>query len=176
MMSFVAKPRKLSTSLILWTCLISGTTASIYFYNWYRNIEVRFPIIHVLRNITHISIIFFISRIILLTCTLKQGASAIFHLSIILQLSPRCSYYNHVLGVLEIRLMKFRKYRWLTTANWSIIMGPCRYLSESHLGLYSLRRRLISIEIPIINLRRSSDRLMFIMGISISVRRCLRSE
>ena len=45
------------------------------------------------------------------------------------------------------------------------------------LGLYSLRRRrLISIGIPMINLRRSSDRLRFIMGIPIPVRRRLLSE
>ena len=45
------------------------------------------------------------------------------------------------------------------------------------LGLYSLRRRrLISIGIPIINLRRSSDRLRFVMGIPIPVRRRLLSE
>ena len=45
------------------------------------------------------------------------------------------------------------------------------------LGLYSLRKhRLISIGIPIINLRRSSDRLRFIMGIPIPVRRRLLSE
>ena len=48
-------------------------------------------------------------------------------------------------------------------------------LSDStthHQGLYSLRRRrLIGIGIPIINLRRSSDRLRFIMGIPIPVRR-----
>ena len=44
-------------------------------------------------------------------------------------------------------------------------------------GLYSLRRRrLIGIGIPIINLRRSDDRLMFIMGISILIRRCHLSE
>ena len=44
------------------------------------------------------------------------------------------------------------------------------------LGLYSLRRRrLISIGIPIINLRRSSDRLRFFMGIPIPVRRRLLS-
>ena len=47
------------------------------------------------------------------------------------------------------------------------------------LGLYSLRRRrLSSIAIPIINLRRSSDRLRFIMGIlgiPIPVRRRLLS-
>ena len=44
-------------------------------------------------------------------------------------------------------------------------------------GLYSLRRRrLISIGIPIINLRRSWDRLRFIMGIPIPVRRRLLSE
>ena len=45
------------------------------------------------------------------------------------------------------------------------------------LGLYSLRRRrLIGIEIPIINLRRSDDRLRFIMGIPILIRRRLLSE
>ena len=45
------------------------------------------------------------------------------------------------------------------------------------LGLYSLRRRcLISIGIPIINLRRSSDRLRFIMGIPIPIRLRLLSE
>ena len=50
------------------------------------------------------------------------------------------------------------------------------FLSE-HLGLYSLRRRrLTSIGIPIINLRRSDDRLRFIMGIPILIRRCLLSE
>ena len=44
--------------------------------------------------------------------------------------------------------------------------------SSAVLGLYSLRRRrLISIGIPIINLRWSSDRLRFIMGIPIPVRR-----
>ena len=43
-------------------------------------------------------------------------------------------------------------------------------------GLYSLRRhRHISIGIPIINLRRSSDRLRFIMGIPIPIRRRLLS-
>ena len=44
-------------------------------------------------------------------------------------------------------------------------------------GLCSLRRRrLISIGIPIINLRRSSDRLRFIMGIPIPIRGHLLSE
>ena len=42
---------------------------------------------------------------------------------------------------------------------------------EQHTGLYSLRRRrLISIGIPIINLRRSSDHLRFSIGIPIPVR------
>ena len=51
-----------------------------------------------------------------------------------------------------------------------------RNLRHWGLGLYSLRRRhLISIGIPIINLRRSSDRLRFIIGIPILVR-CLLSE
>ena len=45
------------------------------------------------------------------------------------------------------------------------------------LGFYSLRRRrFISIGIAIINLRRSSDRLRFIMGIPIPIRRRLLSE
>ena len=44
-------------------------------------------------------------------------------------------------------------------------------------GLYSIIRcRLIGIGIPIINLRRLSDRLRFIMGIPIPIRWCLLSE
>ena len=44
-------------------------------------------------------------------------------------------------------------------------------------GLYSLRRRrLMGIGIPMINLRRSDDRLRFIMGIPILIRRHLLSE
>ena len=44
----------------------------------------------------------------------------------------------------------------------------------SSLGLYSQRRRrLTGIGIPIINLRRSDDRLRFIMGIPILIRRRL---
>ena len=44
-------------------------------------------------------------------------------------------------------------------------------------GLYPLKRhRLTGIAIPIINPRRSDDRLMFIMGIPIPIRRCLLSE
>ena len=58
-----------------------------------------------------------------------------------------------------------------TTEIGSILLG------SKHQGLYSLwRRRLISIGIPIINLRRSSDRLRFIVGIPIPVRRRLLSE
>ena len=50
-------------------------------------------------------------------------------------------------------------------------------LNLGPLGLYSLRRRrLISIGIPFINRRRSSDRLRFTMGIPIPVRRRLLSE
>ena len=53
----------------------------------------------------------------------------------------------------------------------------CNTLGNPHLpGLYSLRRRrLISIGILIINLRRSSDGLRLIMGIPIPVRRRLLS-
>ena len=47
----------------------------------------------------------------------------------------------------------------------------------SYLGLYSLRRhRLTGIGIPIINLRRSDDRLRFITGIPILIRWRLLSE
>ena len=50
-------------------------------------------------------------------------------------------------------------------------------LHKIHQGLYSLIRcHLISIGISIINLRRSSDRLWFIMGIPIPVRRHLLSK
>ena len=51
------------------------------------------------------------------------------------------------------------------------------YSSRWHLCLYSLRRRhLITIGIPITNLRRSSDRLRFVLGIPIPVRRRLLNE
>ena len=51
------------------------------------------------------------------------------------------------------------------------------FLLRNNLGLYSLRRRrLTGIGIPIINLRRSDDRLRFIMGIPILIRRRLLSE
>ena len=41
-------------------------------------------------------------------------------------------------------------------------------------GLYSLRKhRLVDIGIPITNLRRSSDRLRFVMGIPIPTRQRL---
>ena len=65
--------------------------------------------------------------------------------------------------ILQVRLV----FRWWWRSSWPRIQ----------LGLYLLRRhRLISIGIPIINLRRSSDCLRFIMGISIPVRRRLLSE
>ena len=57
---------------------------------------------------------------------------------------------------------------WLTA--WPLLW-VAKGVSKT-LGLYSLRRRrLISIGVPIINLRRSSDRLRFIMWIPIPVRR-----
>ena len=62
---------------------------------------------------------------------------------------------------------------WVITSHWFVW---CDYLSI-YLGLYSLRRRHLSgIGIPIINLRRSDDRLRFIMGIPILIRRRLLSE
>ena len=58
---------------------------------------------------------------------------------------------------------------------------PCDYPNWSRipnsLDLYSLRRhRLTGIGIPMINLRRSDDRLRFIMGIPILIRRRLLNE
>ena len=45
------------------------------------------------------------------------------------------------------------------------------------IGLYSLKIcRLMGLGIPIINLRRSDDHLRFIMGIPITIRRCIFSE
>ena len=53
----------------------------------------------------------------------------------------------------------------------------CQMHQPENLGLYSLRRRrLTGIGIPIINLRRSDDRLRFMMGIHILIRRRLFSE
>ena len=64
-----------------------------------------------------------------------------------------------------------------TSMGHRISLKWCLWLVWRIQGLYSLtRRRLISIGIPIINLRRSSDRLRFIMGIPIPVRRRLLSE
>ena len=53
----------------------------------------------------------------------------------------------------------------------------CTFSTYKDLGLYSLRRRrLTGIGIPMINLRRSSDRLRFIMGIPILIRQRLLSK
>ena len=66
---------------------------------------------------------------------------------------------------------------WLPAGRSNTALRVINRLSAMTQGLYSLRRRcLISIGIPIINLRWSSDRLRFIMGIPIPVRRCLLSE
>ena len=59
-----------------------------------------------------------------------------------------------------------------TLANRKVL----RLTPSQPLGLYSIRRLLTGIGIPIINLRRSDDRLRFIMGIPILVRRGLLSE
>ena len=70
-----------------------------------------------------------------------------------------------------------------SSISWSKLIAVIRiteapgYVVKGDQGLYSLRRRrLISIGIPIINLIRSSDRLRFIMGIPIPIRRRLLSE
>ena len=60
---------------------------------------------------------------------------------------------------------------WAATSTHTSVWG-----GQGALGLYSQRRRrLISIGIPIINLRRSSDPLRFIMGIPMPIRRPLLS-
>ena len=60
------------------------------------------------------------------------------------------------------------------TLKWKYHHVVCPWL---HQGLYSLRRRrLTGIGIPIINLRRSDDRLRFIMGIPILNRQRLLCE
>ena len=50
-----------------------------------------------------------------------------------------------------------------------------KIVTNASLGIYSLkgRRRLTGIGIPIVNLRRSGDRLRFIKGIPIPITRCL---
>ena len=61
--------------------------------------------------------------------------------------------------------------------HWNL--GPDSYqgASKAPLVLYSLRRhRLFRIGIPIINLRRSADRLWFIMRITLPVRWLLYTE
>ena len=57
--------------------------------------------------------------------------------------------------------------------HWRIYaaLGRDELILTMRRDLYSLRRQhLIGIEIPIINLRRSLDRLMFVMGIAIPLR------
>ena len=52
-----------------------------------------------------------------------------------------------------------------------------QFMRKKIQGFYSLRRySLIGIGIPIINLGRSANRLLFIIGIPIHVKRCLLSE
>ena len=71
--------------------------------------------------------------------------------------------------------------RWLFTTNSyylrDIVLRHCKFRPRFvplQLGLYSpSRRRLTGIGIPIIYLRRSDDRLRFIMGIPILIRRRL---
>ena len=58
-----------------------------------------------------------------------------------------------------------------------IYTNPCDTFNNISQGLHLVRRhRLISIGIPIINLRRSSQRLRFPVGISLPVERHLMSE
>ena len=71
-------------------------------------------------------------------------------------------------------ISKYFLFWWFGAGQLLLLWMLCLQLSHWPLGIYSLRRRrLISIGIPIINLRRSSDRLRFIMGIPIPVRRRL---
>ena len=89
-----------------------------------------------------------------------------------------CSRMNNVSQIIALPLyylleLSLRQY----ALKWHQCGADKTVLTYWHLGLYSLRiRRLISIGIPIINLRRSSDRLRFITGIPIPVRRRLLSE
>ena len=93
----------------------------------------------------------------------------------IMKLNHFISRYN---VFLYDRLMP--SFQWLQ--NNHLITKCSAYLNvklsaKRHLGLYSLRRcRLTGIGIPMINLRRSDDRLRFIMGIPILIRRHLLSE
>ena len=74
-----------------------------------------------------------------------------------------------------------------TKENWTPLLSICEWIYRSPVdfdkkwvtsvrgmaqGLFSLRKcRLTGIRIPIINVRRSDDRLRFIMGIPILIRR-----
>ena len=69
---------------------------------------------------------------------------------------------------------------WPITLIFYHICGFCNIVSFWTIllqGHYSMRRHhLIGLRIPIIYLRRSSDHLIFVMGISIPIRCCLFSE
>ena len=68
-------------------------------------------------------------------------------------------------------------YHGISANNWQVIVQVCWMLYQTYVDLYSVRRhRLIVWWIPIINLRRSSDRLIFIMRIPIPLKRRLFSE
>ena len=91
------------------------------------------------------------------------------------RLSPLLSHL-YWLGKLQSDISLF-------ALTWTDSYSPNQRWESTHmlhiypLGFYSLRRhRLIRIGIPIMNLRRSSDRLMFIMKIPIPARRRLLSE
>ena len=65
----------------------------------------------------------------------------------------------------------------VSDGKWLNILIGVKIICSTLQGLNSLkRRRLTGIGIPIINLRRSDDRLRFIMGIPILIRRRLLSE
>ena len=68
-------------------------------------------------------------------------------------------------------------YHWSTLKSYILENRDILFNMSNTLGHYSLRkRRFTGIGIPIINLRRSDDRLRFIMGIPILIRRRFLSE
>ena len=74
-------------------------------------------------------------------------------------LLPRCLSIFIAVGKVYTRISRLRNF------TRSCGKTPVRLTKKRPgLGLFSLRHRLIGIGIPIINLRRSSDRRRFIMG------------
>ena len=90
---------------------------------------------------------------------------------------PSGHHWDYYIRTLSLKVKSLKLIWRSDTHKWHAGLGTFSIKMHPRQGLYSLRRhRLIGIGIHIINLRRSSDRLRFIIGIHIPVRRHHYSE